>query len=63
MTKREALDLLGVGVSGLAVLLNISHAAVSQWPDEKIPLAREYQVRDLAQGKQPLRNESLAKTA
>jgi predicted transcriptional regulator len=63
MTKKEALDLLGVGVNGLAAMLEISHAAVSQWPDSKIPLAREYQIRDLAQGKQPLRNESLAKSA
>lgn len=64
MTKQEALDLLGVGVNGLAEKLNISHAAVSQWSDNKIPLAREYQIRDLAQGKEPLRNaERFAKTA
>lgn len=64
MTKQEALDLLGVGVKGLAEKLNISHAAVSQWPDEKIPLAREYQIRDLAQGKEPLRETSrFSKTA
>jgi hypothetical protein len=64
MTKQEALDLLGVKVGELATLLNISSQAISMWPDHKIPLGREYQVRDLAAGKNPLRaSEKTQRTA
>ena len=55
MTKQEALDLLGVKVCELAEKLQISSQAVSMWKEEKIPLAREYQIRDIAKGKLPLR--------
>lgn len=54
MTKQEALSLLGCSVTELAKKLAISHNAISQWPDDRIPLAREYQVRDLAAGKKPI---------
>ncbi|MCG9515141.1 Cro/CI family transcriptional regulator [Acinetobacter pittii] len=57
MTKTEALALLGCGVTELAYKLSISTQAISQWPEEKIPLAREYQIRDLAEGKEPLKNK------
>lgn len=57
MTKTEALALLECSVTELACKLNISTQAISQWPDEKIPLAREYQIRDLAEGKEPLTNK------
>lgn len=57
MTKTEALALLNCGVSELAYKLSISTQAISQWPEEKIPLAREYQIRDLAEGKEPLKNK------
>lgn len=57
MTKTEALALLNCGVSQLAYKLSISTQAISQWPEEKIPLAREYQIRDLAEGKEPLKNK------
>lgn len=57
MTKAEALALLGCGITELAYKLSISTQAISQWPEEKIPLAREYQIRDLAEGKEPLKNK------
>ncbi|HEN9525382.1 TPA: hypothetical protein U9I82_003844 [Acinetobacter baumannii] len=57
MTKTEALALLECCVTELAYKLSISTQAISQWPEEKIPLAREYQIRDLAEGKEPLKNK------
>ncbi|MBJ9739649.1 hypothetical protein I5523_08335 [Acinetobacter oleivorans] len=57
MTKTEALALFECGVTELAYKLSISTQAISQWPEEKIPLAREYQIRDLAEGKEPLKNK------
>ncbi|MDC5136824.1 Cro/CI family transcriptional regulator [Acinetobacter baumannii] len=57
MTKTEALALLECSVTELACKLSISTQAISQWPDEKIPLAREYQIRDLVEGKKPLTNK------
>lgn len=61
MTRQEAYELLGVNGVELAKLLGIEPPAVYQWPDNKIPLAREYQVRDLANGKKPIKhNRSVA---
>lgn len=60
MTKAEALALLECGVTELAYKLSISTQAISQWPEEKIPLAREYQIRDLAKGKVPLKHKVIA---
>lgn len=57
MTKAEALGLLGCSVTQLAEKLGITHNAVSQWPAEKIPLAREYQIKDLAKGVEPIKRE------
>lgn len=49
MTKQEAMQLAGVETQKeLAELLGIEPPAVSQWDDDKIPLLREYQVRELA---------------
>lgn len=59
MTKTEALALLECRVTELACKLGISTQAISQWPDEKIPLAREYQIRDLSEGKEPLNNKAV----
>ena len=56
MTKQEAYKLLGVNGVELAGLLGIEPSAVYQWPNNKIPLAREYQIRDLAAGKQPIKH-------
>ena len=56
MTKQEAYELLGVNGVGLAGLLEIEPSAVYQWPSKKIPLAREYQIRDLASGKQTIKH-------
>lgn len=58
MTKSDALQLLNCSVTQLAEKLGISHNAVSQWPSEKIPLAREYQIRDLVNGKEPIKHQS-----
>ncbi|MBJ8470435.1 Cro/CI family transcriptional regulator [Acinetobacter pittii] len=59
MTKAEALALLECGVTELAYKLSISTQAISQWPEEKIPLAREYQIRDLVEGKEPLKSKAV----
>lgn len=56
MTKQEAYELLKVNGVELAGLLGIEPSAVYQWPTNKIPLAREYQIRDLANGKQPIKH-------
>jgi phage terminase Nu1 subunit (DNA packaging protein) len=58
VTKNEALELLSCNITLLAELLEISTQAISQWPDHEIPLAREYQIRDLASGKQPIKRYS-----
>jgi len=58
MTKQEALALLGVNGVELAGLLGIEPSAVYQWPEKKIPLAREYQIRDLANGKEPIKHQA-----
>ena len=56
MTRQEAFELLKVNGVELASLLGIEPSAVYQWPKSKIPLAREYQIRDLANGKQPIKH-------
>ncbi|ENV60409.1 Cro/CI family transcriptional regulator [Acinetobacter soli] len=58
MTKSEALTLLDCTVTQLAEKLGISHNAISQWSERKIPLAREYQIRDLASGKEPIKRNA-----
>jgi len=58
MTKTEALTLLDCSVTQLADMLGITHNAISQWDEEQIPLAREYQVIDLANGKEPIKKRS-----
>ncbi|WP_436897742.1 Cro/CI family transcriptional regulator [Acinetobacter gyllenbergii] len=58
MTKQEALELLGINGVELAGLLGIAPSAIYQWPEHKIPLAREYQIRDLAIGKKPLKRNT-----
>lgn len=58
MTKSEALILLDCTVTQLAEKLGISHNAISQWSERKIPLAREYQIRDLASGKEPIKRNA-----
>ena len=57
MTKQEAYELLKVNGVELAGLLGIEPSAVYQWPENKIPLAREYQIRDLANGKEPIKHQ------
>ncbi|MBJ9947802.1 hypothetical protein I5729_01555 [Acinetobacter bereziniae] len=61
MTKTEALALLKCSVTDLAYKLDISTQAISQWHEEKIPLAREYQIRDLAEGNKPLKSKVMVK--
>ncbi|MFX9718187.1 Cro/CI family transcriptional regulator [Acinetobacter baumannii] len=60
MTKTAALALLECSITELAYKLGISTQAISQWPEEKIPLAREYQIRDLVEGNEPLKNKFTA---
>ncbi len=60
MTKTEALALLECSITELAYKLSISTQAISQWSEEKIPLAREYQIRDLVEGNEPLKNKVAA---
>lgn len=49
MTKSEALRLLDCSLTELAIFLDISKSAITQWDDEKIPLGREYQIRYIAE--------------
>lgn len=58
MTKSEALTLLNCTVTQLAEKLGISHNAISQWEEKQIPLAREYQIRDIANGNKPLKRNA-----
>lgn len=51
MTRDEATQLLGCNLSELADKLEITTAAVARWNPNKIPLLREAQIRDLAEGK------------
>lgn len=60
MTKSEALTLLNCGVKELANKLGITSQAISQWPEDEIPMAREYQIKDLAKGKKPIKKSRLA---
>lgn len=56
MTVEHATELLGCSRQGLADALGVSKVAVSQWHKRgSIPLAREYQVRDIASGKEPIK--------
>ncbi|RYL25089.1 Cro/CI family transcriptional regulator [Acinetobacter piscicola] len=55
MTKSEALALVNLSVTELASQLGITHNAISQWDEKKIPLGREYQILDLAKGKKPIK--------
>lgn len=57
MTKQEAFILLGVNGVELASLLGIEPSAVYQWNSDRIPLAREYQILDLASGRQPIKHD------
>ena len=57
MTKSEALTLLDCTVTQLAAKLGITHNAISQWPEERIPLVREYQIRDLSKGTKPIKRK------
>lgn len=57
MTKSEALALLDCTVTQLAAKLGITHNAISQWPEERIPLVREYQILDLSKGKKPIKRK------
>ncbi|QXA07950.1 Cro/Cl family transcriptional regulator [Acinetobacter pittii] len=57
MTKSEALALLNCTVTQLAEKLGISHNAISQWEEEKIPLLREYQIRDMAAKVKPVKRK------
>lgn len=58
MTKNEALELLGCSVVELSKLLGLTSQAISMWPKDRIPLAREYQIRDIAAGRAPLTDKS-----
>ncbi|MFW1968134.1 Cro/CI family transcriptional regulator [Acinetobacter guillouiae] len=57
MTKQEAFRLLNVNGAGLAKLLGINPEAVYQWDELEIPVAREYQIRDLAKGNKPIKRK------
>ncbi|WP_349307083.1 Cro/CI family transcriptional regulator [Acinetobacter corruptisaponis] len=54
MKKSEALNLLQCTIPELAKILNISTEAIYKWGDKPIPIAREYQIKDIAAGRKPL---------
>jgi len=47
MTKEDALKVAGGSPTELGRLLGITHNAISQWDDEKIPELRVYQINDI----------------
>lgn len=48
MTKTEAFALMGCsGPVELAEALNITSGAISQWPDDRIPALRAYQIKEM----------------
>lgn len=49
MTKTEAINHFK-GISRLAKALNITYEAVRQWPENDIPLLRQYQIQELTSG-------------
>lgn len=57
MNKKEILAKINCSTRELAKKLGISHSAIVQWDDEKIPLARQYQILDILNGKFPLKNK------
>lgn len=55
MKRQEAVKLLNCSLAGLAEKLGLTTAAIAQWGDDTdIPPLREYQVRELAAGRQPI---------
>ena len=63
MTKQEAFDLTQCNGKQLATKLGIEPQAIYQWNKSRIPLAREYQIRDLVAGKNPLGKTNIATTS
>lgn len=54
MTRQEAAKILNCSLAGLAEKLGVTTAAIAQWGDDSsIPPLREYQVREIAAGRQP----------
>ncbi|PRB80513.1 Cro/CI family transcriptional regulator [Pseudomonas sp. MYb185] len=49
MKRSEAIDFFG-GISAVAKVLGVSYEAVRQWPEEGIPLLRQYQLADISGG-------------
>lgn len=55
MNILEVCNKLQCGQAGLARLLGVSRATVNVWvKNQEIPLARQYQIQDLLEGKKPL---------
>jgi hypothetical protein len=49
MTRSEAIKFFG-GIPELARVLDITYEAVRQWPEDGIPLLRQYQIQELSEG-------------
>ena len=54
MTVNEALNLLNCSKAELGRMLGLNRSAISLWKNN-VPIAREYQIRDIAAGRKPLR--------
>ncbi len=50
MKRSDAIKYFG-GISQLARALGISYEAVRQWPENGVPLLRQYQLQDMSGGK------------
>ena len=57
MNKKDVLAKINCSTRELAKKLGISHSAIVQWNENEIPLARQYQILDILNGKSPLTNK------
>lgn len=50
MTKSEIVEYFG-GVQQVADALGITYQSVREWPDDRVPEGRQYQIQVLTKGK------------
>jgi len=61
MTRSDAIKYFG-GISELAKALDITYEAVRQWPENGIPMLRQYQIQDLSGGQLQVSEKMASRT-